>query len=777
MGGGRRWCKLRYCTFACGAGIAILLGKHAARQGRSAGDQRCASSHLASLSYSARLPCMTKLNGGVCGRRRQASSGFVRCLLSLSTDCGASAVDVQRQRAALVQGVAHTMSEAESRVRVFAVQSFSSASQSACGIDIGLELPCCGMGTTINAFARDLRARINDGTLNKQLAAKGPALSATLRAGPVPVTAAGLPIAFGAADEAGGILLAALLFPAALLLPLLVFVLFHFQLIERYTLWYENKYGDESSVDPRIFSADFDFRNQLFGGGDALEDGAEEPGFGPQIGLGTGSLFARNVDPVPGRDRKDESVVGAPDIASNAGGSKVEGVGSTRTLLPERVERGDPTQSGSRIFLGMDDGRPLPHGRDASDSPSNLRDFRGADPGPPGAIWVDATVGTEKVLASRFAEGREHTTPTHSVGVSAGTTSNGAAHACPASALEQLQASRDWAPVSPHDADSRLAQCSPRRAGAFPPAEHGAKQMLETDCNPGSAQDTGVVLNIPPECRGRISEVAAAVPAGGAGGRGELGERGHGLGAVHGVTSEATMWPSDRFAATAQMRAEMEQLPRLVPGEQPGERRQFGWDESPMAQLHLRDAARLRAQLEDMRRSHGAPHLPGLIGRGIISPTPRAESESSSDSAQGVANQGVVAAPPQDDATPHAPLSSSARSAKMQAARGGSSAKQMPTTQFSRRRAGSGSTPKIGSADVDGTRRKSIMDLHKEMFRSRDNMTTMERLPGDKDFSHYHGMGSLAGRMQENAKDSLPQRAMRPGEPAQPCGDEDEMWG
>ena len=69
------------------------------------------------------------------------------------------------------------------------------------------------------------------------------------------------------------------------------------------------------------------------------------------------------------------------------------------------------------------------------------------------------------------------------------------------------------------------------------------------------------------------------------------------------------------------------------------------------------------------------------------------------------------------------------------------------------------------------------MDLHKEMFRSRDNMTTMERLPGDKDFSHYHGMGSLAGRMQENAKDSLPQRALRSGEPAQPRGDEDEMWG
>ena len=714
--------------------------------------------------------------------RRQASSGFVRCLLSLSTDCGASAVDVQRQRAALVQGVAHTMSEAESRVRVFAVQSFSSASQPTCGIDIGLELPCCGLGTTINAYARDLRARINDGTLNTQLAAKGQALSATLRAGPVPVTAAGSPIAFAAADEAGGILLAALLFPTALLLPLLVFVLFHFQLIERYTLWYENKFGDESGVDPRIFSADFDFRSQLFGGGDADEDGAEEPGFGPQIGLGTGSLFSRNVHPVPRRDRNEESVVGAPDIASNAGGSKVEGVGSTRTLLPERAERGDPSQSGGKIFLGRD-GRPLPHGRDASDSPSNLRDFPGAVPGPPGAIWLDATVGTEKVLASSFAKGRsgedaplaEHTTPTHSVGVSAGTTGNGAGHACPASALERLQASREEAPVSQHDADIVT--------DAFPPAEHSAKQMLETDCNPGSAQDSGVVSNIPPERRGQVSEVAAAVSAGGAGGAsaaggaGERGERGHGLGAVNWVTSNATIRPSDRFAATAQMRAEMAQLPRLVSGEQAGERRQLGWDESPMAQLHLRDAARLRAQLDDMRRSHGAPHLPGLIGRGIISPTPRAESASSLDSAQDVANQGVVAAPPPDDTTPHAPGSSSARSARMQAARGGSSAKQMPTTQFSRRRTGSGSTPRIGSADVDGTRRKSIMDLHKEMFRSGDNMTTMERLPGDKDFSHYHGMGSLAGRMQENAKDSLPQRALRSGEPAQPRGDEDEMWG
>ena len=59
-----------------------------------------------------------------------------------------------------------------------------------------------------------------------------------------------------------------------------------------------------------------------------------------------------------------------------------------------------------------------------------------------------------------------------------------------------------------------------------------------------------------------------------------------------------------------------------------------------------------------------------------------------------------------------------------------------------------------------------------------ETMTKMEKMPGDKGVTHYQGIGSMAGRMHENLKDSLPSKA-KPARAAEVkrYREEDEMWG
>ena len=66
-----------------------------------------------------------------------------------------------------------------------------------------------------------------------------------------------------------------------------------------------------------------------------------------------------------------------------------------------------------------------------------------------------------------------------------------------------------------------------------------------------------------------------------------------------------------------------------------------------------------------------------------------------------------------------------------------------------------------------------------QMFEdSGETITKMEKMPGDKGVTHYQGIGSMAGRMHENLKDSLPSKA-KPARAAEVkrYREEDEMWG
>eukprot|EP00277_Geminigera_cryophila_P012450 CAMPEP_0179447112 /NCGR_PEP_ID=MMETSP0799-20121207/30869_1 /TAXON_ID=46947 /ORGANISM="Geminigera cryophila, Strain CCMP2564" /LENGTH=92 /DNA_ID=CAMNT_0021237451 /DNA_START=88 /DNA_END=366 /DNA_ORIENTATION=+ len=82
-------------------------------------------------------------------------------------------------------------------------------------------------------------------------------------------------------------------------------------------------------------------------------------------------------------------------------------------------------------------------------------------------------------------------------------------------------------------------------------------------------------------------------------------------------------------------------------------------------------------------------------------------------------------------------------------------------------------------SEVNSPNRRRIMEMHKELLGdSSNNMTTMEKLPGDKGVTHYQGIGSMSGRMAENFKDTLPGSAKptRPPE-VRRYREEDEMWG
>ena len=158
---------------------------------------------------------------------RRSGNGSVRCLVSLTATSGD--LDTSLEIASiLTRSVAGTMSASEGDVRILAAHSRSSSA-----LDVSFELVAAADTNTV-ALARQLRSAVEDGKLDTALAAAGLALTAAFRSSPQPFSELGQPEVLRAADHANAALLAGLLVPMLVLLPGLVFIIFHYQLVERF---------------------------------------------------------------------------------------------------------------------------------------------------------------------------------------------------------------------------------------------------------------------------------------------------------------------------------------------------------------------------------------------------------------------------------------------------------------------------------------------------------------------------------------------------------------
>ena len=274
------------CVLGCVAGVAVLMGALALGARRGGGSA-----------------------AGAERGRRDGADATVRCVLSLKATGGVP-VDPAGLAAGLTRSVAAAVSADEQDVAIKA-----SRPSGPLALDLSLEMRASADASAdAVALARRLRKKVDGGKLDDLLGAEGLAFSAVFRARPHPFSAAGLPMPFDAADEADAALVVGMLVPMMVLVPGLVFVIFHYQLVERLVgahrrlsrsfprrltpavpgacraapdahvrcclcdrrlasplcaaqgIWYENQYGDP--VDEAVFG-DFGFHNP------APEDGGK----------------------------------------------------------------------------------------------------------------------------------------------------------------------------------------------------------------------------------------------------------------------------------------------------------------------------------------------------------------------------------------------------------------------------------------------------------------------------------------------------------------------
>jgi len=195
---------LRGCVMSCGAGLVVLLGMLA----------RSASPHL------------QHINGLGPSRRQGSKGGCVRCLVSLKAVGGLE--PSAELSAVLIRSIASAVAADEADVRILMAQS-----RSAFIVDVSLEIQARANSHT-DSLARTVRQKLGGSELTGALSAEGLALTAAFRADPQPFSAAGLPQLFAASDQADPGLVAGILVPLLVLLPALVFCIFHYQLIERF---------------------------------------------------------------------------------------------------------------------------------------------------------------------------------------------------------------------------------------------------------------------------------------------------------------------------------------------------------------------------------------------------------------------------------------------------------------------------------------------------------------------------------------------------------------
>ena len=272
------------------------------------------------------LPHGASADSSSLSRQRAGSRGSVRCLVSIGgmPDVSTVASDLA---ASLPRSLAKITSAAETDVIIGAAYP-----RGASILDISIEVQDVADASSA-ALARELFAAVEDGKLSEALVADGLDLKAAFRSRPQLYSADGLPEVLPAADQVDTVLLVAILVPMLVLLPALVFTILHFQLIERFTIWYENRYEDHE-FDETLFGV----RRQADGGNEyEHEDGRdgkfeEASEFGPQAGLGLGSLFPKRSSPFA-TPRPDEDAAAPAAGAAMSGGNH----GGARVPLPEKL--------------------------------------------------------------------------------------------------------------------------------------------------------------------------------------------------------------------------------------------------------------------------------------------------------------------------------------------------------------------------------------------------------------------------------------------------------
>lgn len=168
------------------------------------------------------------IDGSAASHRRQGS-GSVRCLVSLTATAG-DIVASSELATIFTKSVASTVSGATDAVIITSSQSRSNSI-----LDVGLELTA-GANDNTAKLARKLRQQVDDGKLSEALQAEGIEIKAAFRSRPQPFSAEGLPDIFRANDQADAALICCLFVPMIILLPALVFIMFHYQLIERFVI-------------------------------------------------------------------------------------------------------------------------------------------------------------------------------------------------------------------------------------------------------------------------------------------------------------------------------------------------------------------------------------------------------------------------------------------------------------------------------------------------------------------------------------------------------------
>jgi hypothetical protein len=205
---------LRYCVLSCGI---LLFGTLVERSLKGitiiSNGRRNAAAHQT-------------LDRSTASHRRQGS-GSVRCLVSLTATTG-DLVASTELATIFTKNFASSISAATDDVLIT-----SSQSRSASILDLGLKL-MAGADDNTAELARKLHKQVDDGKLSEALQADGLAITAAFRSHPQPFSAAGLPDIFHANDQADAVLICSLLVPMIILLPALVFVILHYQLIERF---------------------------------------------------------------------------------------------------------------------------------------------------------------------------------------------------------------------------------------------------------------------------------------------------------------------------------------------------------------------------------------------------------------------------------------------------------------------------------------------------------------------------------------------------------------
>jgi hypothetical protein len=200
---------LRLCVLSVGAGLVVFLGTLV--------------QHTWVLHW----------ERGLDGRRQGASGGSVRFLVSLTAQSDKSkAFDfVNSNTSAIVGALARSVARAM-RVVEKDVSTFKTQLVTPTLMDVGLEIKVAA-GSDTSDRARLLRSQVDDGKVSEALILQGLLLTAKLRSIPRPFSVAGLPEVFGAADQADVVLLSALFAPIIILLPVLVYSVFEYQLVER----------------------------------------------------------------------------------------------------------------------------------------------------------------------------------------------------------------------------------------------------------------------------------------------------------------------------------------------------------------------------------------------------------------------------------------------------------------------------------------------------------------------------------------------------------------